>query len=177
MVKIIDLVGQVFGELTVVSHAGVSSNKRPKHQWLCQCSCGNQHVTVGENLRNGNSKSCGCRGGKWKHGHCKTVNGLTDSPTYMTWAAMKNRCTRQSHTAFERYGAKGVSVCSEWLNSFDTFLKDMGERPSGHTLDRIDNNQGYSKDNCRWATSRQQYENKSVVRNSFGQFAKDKSCV
>lgn len=172
MAKLIDLVGQTFGDLTTTAYAGLSNHKRPKSQWVCLCTCGNTLLVLGESLRTGHTTSCGCRSGKWKHGHCKTVGGSNDSPTYMTWVAMKNRCNRPTHTAFERYGAKGVDVCSEWLESFETFLADMGERPNDHTIDRIDNTKGYSPSNCRWATQQQQYENKRVIRNSFGQFTK-----
>lgn len=83
---------------------------------------------------------------------------------------MIQRCHNPKHSAYPRYGAKGVQVCARWREDFRNFLSDMGERPDGHTLDRISNNEGYHPGNCRWATSKEQYENKSVVRDALGKF-------
>ncbi len=97
---------------------------------------------------------------KWlvKHGH-RTRDG--SSPTYSTWISMIARCTRESNDNYKYYGAKGIGVCDSWLNSFSCFLSDMGERPEGRTLDRVDGTKGYTKSNCRWATSKEQSINKS----------------
>jgi hypothetical protein len=83
---------------------------------------------------------------------------------------MLQRCNNPKHSAYPRYGGKGVTVCDEWANSFEAFLHDMGERPPGQTLDRIDGSKGYQKANCRWATPRQQYENKPNARDERGRF-------
>lgn len=92
---------------------------------------------------------------KIKHGH-RPRSG--SSPTYISWAGMVQRCRYPGHTKFARYGGRGVSVCERWLR-FENFLADMGERPDGHTLDRIDPNKGYDASNCRWATKSQQMRN------------------
>jgi hypothetical protein len=91
-----------------------------------------------------------------KHGH--TVSG-DKSPTYISWTMMKQRCLNPKYKPFKRYGGKGINICNEWL-SFDKFLTDMGERPPGTSLDRVDGRLGYSKENCRWATQKEQLENR-----------------
>lgn len=93
-----------------------------------------------------------------KHGH--TVNGIL-SPTYMSWKAMKARCTNPNDYRYYRYGGRGITICERWLSSFENFLEDMGERPAGKTLDRINLNKGYFPDNCRWADSYEQAANSS----------------
>lgn len=98
--------------------------------------------------------------GKLKHGHC--VNGL--STTYRSWLNLKQRCSNKKNTKFVRYGGRGIKVCKRWLNSFENFLADMGEKPIGLTLDRVDNDGDYRPSNCRWATSKQQARNKTTNR-------------
>lgn len=95
-----------------------------------------------------------------KHGHAKT-NDKNASPTYESWASMKGRCRNPNHGAYNSYGAKGIDYCDSW-ESFDIFLNDMGTRPEGTTLDRIDGNKGYNSANCRWATVKQQNENRKT---------------
>lgn len=92
-----------------------------------------------------------------RHGH--TSNNGIFSPTYISWIAMKQRCYNKNHTAYDRYGGIGITVCDKWKNSFINFLADMGERPVGMTLDRIDPSKGYYSDNCKWSTSKQQMNN------------------
>ena len=93
---------------------------------------------------------------KGKHQGCSNYKR---TPTYISWAKMKERCTLKSHVAYPSYGGAGIKVCQNWLDSYNSFLGDMGERPKGTSLDRIDSTKGYYKENCRWATSKQQQNN------------------
>ncbi len=145
-----DLSGQRFGKLTVLHF--VELRGKSGYMWLCQCDCGNQSLAMAGNLRTGKTKSCGC--GKIKHGH-----SLPETPTYSSWHAMKVRANSKRPKDTKYYGH--VTVCDRWLQSFTAFLEDMGERPLGTSIDRIDNSKGYGPDNCRWATPLQQVHNRS----------------
>lgn len=153
----IDLCGQRFGKL-VVSHLFESGGKRRK--WYCVCDCGNDATPSTENLRSGNSAACGhCRVSplpNLRHGH--TGVGYS-SKTYNSWIAMKARCTDAKREGARHYIGRGISYDPRWA-SFENFLADMGERPEGRTLDRINNELGYSKENCRWATPYEQTHNR-----------------
>jgi len=150
MSSLIDLAGQTFGRLTVLSRAARSSKKA---FWHCRCECGNAHVARGTHLRSGQIRSCGCL--VKHHGH--SSNGQLTA-TYISWRSMHSRC-KSTHPKREWYADRGITVCESW-GSFSEFLKDMGERPTGKTLDRIDPDEGYYPGNCRWATHHEQATNR-----------------
>ena len=130
-------------------------------KWICRCDCGTTRSVPGMGLRNGTSKSCGCLRDEMT-GRRFTKHGYTSgkiNPTYVSWRKMIERCSDPSHPYYRYYGGHGIKVCSEW-KQFVNFLRDMGERGKGTTLDRIDGTKGYFKGNCRWATSRQQHNNR-----------------
>lgn len=149
------MTGERFGRLTVLSRC---DKDEMKYSHKCKCDCGRIINVRTDSLKSGNTKSCGCLQRELatdrflKHGMYKT-------PEYHAWQSMFQRCENTKHPCYKDYGGRGISVCEEW-GSFDTFLLDMGMKPSSdYSLDRIDNNQGYNKDNCRWATRSQQNSN------------------
>lgn len=157
------MIGKTFGRMTVICRNGSSPNNSVL--FLCKCSCGNTKTTRGCHLRSGAVKSCGClakecsRISRPKHGH--TLKGKRH--TYYSWIGMKTRCTYKKHPSYHRYGGRGITVCERWNGEtgFQNFLADMGERPPGMELDRIDNDKGYEPGNCRWATLVEQGRNRS----------------
>jgi hypothetical protein len=173
-----NLTGLQFGRLAVVArHVNSPAGKA---RWVCRCSCGTEKIVTGGNILSGKIVSCGChkreiaseraRERSTKHGNAKrgAVTG-----EYYSYTAMMNRCTNPNSGDYRLYGARGIEVCNRWrfgdgdLSGFECFLIDMGPRPNGHSLDRWPDNTGdYRPGNCRWATPKQQIDNR--VLNSAG---------
>lgn len=158
MPSLIDITGHVFGRLTVESRAENSAHGSA--QWLCRCACGASKVARGCHLRSGLTRSCNCM--RATHGH---ASGSADSPEFKAWSAMKSRCNNPTHADYTNYGGRGISVCSQWVSSFESFLRDVGKRPSTrHSIDRIDNDGNYNLDNCRWSTACEQSRNRRSTK-------------
>lgn len=146
--KALELTGQTFGRLKVVAKA-----PKPRH-WICDCRCGQRKTVRADHLVSGRTQSCGCA--RVTHGH--TSKGR-HTPTYESWKAMKGRC---KDTKVKSHGGRGITYDPRW-EDFTQFLQDMGERPSGTTLDRLDVRYNYKKDNCQWGTDADQARNKRKV--------------
>ena len=144
-----DLTGQTFGKWTVI---GFHSRSKSRTMWICQCECGIEKRIGGGDLCNGKSRSC--------HSCARRTHGLTRTPEYRVWANMLDRCRNPASPGYVRWGGRGIVVCERW-QSFENFLEDMGKRPSPeHSIERRDNDLGYSPENCYWATLKEQSHNK-----------------
>ena len=159
MIARVDLVHNRFSKLLVLGRA---TNVGKKTAWSCLCDCGNISIVTTNNLVAEKTKSCGCRKKEASaaKGKANARHNMTNSPTWVSWSAMVYRCTNKNGKQYSTY--KGM-LCDDWIN-FEKFYKDMGERPLNYSIDRINVEKGYSLDNCRWASSKTQQNNKTNTR-------------
>lgn len=162
--SLIDLTGLRYGRLTVLSRAPQRGRSRGA-RWHCVCDCGTKKETSALSLRKGVTVSCGCFADEKRRENIKaahavmTSHGMTKTSEYKIWAGMRVRCEKTISRSYKNYGGRGIKICRRW-SKFENFFADMGKRPPGMSLDRIDNDKGYSPSNCRWATSLEQMRNR-----------------
>ena len=152
--------GDQFGRLTVTAPAQplVRKSGKPRRAWECACVCGKVLAALDYNLYGGKTSSCGCS---------RTRHGLHRSRVYTSWSLMLQRCLNPKDKSYKNYGGRGITVCERW-HTFDNFLEDMGVPGPGLSIDRVDNNLGYSQDNCRWATKEEQSHNTRATKLTWG---------
>lgn len=163
-----DLTGQRFGRLVVIARVG--STQKREATWECLCECGRTIILPSYNLRSGNTKSCGCLSSDEARNRMTTHN-MSRCRLYRVWCGIKQRCCNPSNPRYCRYGGRGIAVCDEWLNNFQAFYDwamangyDENAPRMKCTIDRIDNDRGYSPNNCRWVDAKTQNNNKSNCR-------------
>lgn len=146
----VDIAGNRYGKLIVKClHSERTDDGRVR--WVCACDCGGEKITRGDHLKDGLVTSCGC---------VLEYHGMSHSLEYKVWDAMRQRCSNPKNSHYDNYGGRGITVCDEWMQSFEAFYRDMGPRPSPrHTIDREDNDGNYEPGNCRWITQKEQTNN------------------
>ena len=167
MAEVKNLTGQRFGRLVVIERSG--SDKYRRAMWKCQCDCGEIRVEYSTNLLGGRVNSCGCL--RAEKNRNRITHGKRKSRLYCVWSDMKNRCYNPKIHNYHRYGGRGITICDEWRNDFQAFYEwamangyDENAPYMQCTIDRIDNDKGYSPDNCRWVDMKVQNNNKSNNR-------------
>lgn len=149
-----DLTGKVFGRWTIVDFSHRDNDSNPF--WNAICSCGTVRKVEGSSIFSGKSRSCGCL-----QRDSVTTHGRSESLIYQVWGGMVGRCHNKKDPSYYRYGGRGITVCDRWRDSFENFLEDMGEKPEGMSIDRINNNSCYCPENTRWATPTEQQRNRN----------------
>ncbi len=152
------LVGKRFGNAIVIKREGLDTQHH-NSTWLCECICGKLFVTSRCNLIQKHTQSCGCYNIQ-RIKEYFTTHGKTESQTYFRWTDMKTRCLNKKSSHYKNYGGRGIKICDRWLNSFEYFLEDMGTVPENMTLERINNDKGYYKENCKWILKSHQPKNR-----------------
>lgn len=154
----VDLTGRRFDRLKVIERKSPPNNRRECY-WLCKCDCGNRVVVAAYSLKNGLSRSCGCLQRELIGDRMRT-HGMFGTREYRTWFSMKERCYKSNNAGYYKYGGRGIRVCRRWIESFENFYADMGPKPKGLTLERIDSDGDYEPSNCKWATYKEQNLNR-----------------
>lgn len=161
------VIGKIYNNVEILSFS--HKDKNGKKRYKCKCLlCGNEFVTLGTTVKTGRTKSCGCLSRKKAKERMKK-HGMHGTEIYKRWKGMKVRCNQPSYHAYERYHSRNITVCNEWEKDFMTFYNDMNDTFfTGAELDRIDNDKGYSKENCRWVTHKENSNNRGKYKSNSG---------